>query len=361
MSLIGGNLEKKEIGLALGVSGTYKNTEIDKTTGHLRLTQIGVDSTENPIYAAEGSWTSDVINLGDIFNSYEKVFTTNTMNGSSSFAVLTRVSDNGANWSDWLPLAMDGTIQSDMKQYIQVRIDLFAGFVSDEFVIVKGDFEDNPFIKEYEGKSGAYVVPKLTSNTSSRIGFAYSETVFSPTYPAWRAFSQIDNSESYIALTGATSGFLGFFFNEKVRINKYKVRSMAGAYLNSMPKNWVIEGSLNTTDGINGTWIELDKRSNQSWSTNNTDKEYEFFNNKKYRAYRIKWTANNGHGSYTGIGALNFFQPSESALGLNRKYSFEMRLEPTWRESGSVFRKEIPRNKWVRIDKFDIRKKEGEN
>ncbi|MFJ5764241.1 hypothetical protein ACIP9C_02700 [Lysinibacillus sp. NPDC093210] len=356
MSLIGGNLEKKEIGLALSVSGTYKNTEIDKTTGHLRLTQIDVDSTENPIYAAEGSWTSDVINLGDIFNSYEKVFTTNTMNGLSSFAVLTRVSDNGANWSDWLPLAMDGTIQSDMKQYIQVRIDLFAGFVSDVFVIAKGDFEDNPYIKKHTNIVGDYVVPKLTSNTSSQTGLAFSETIYSTSFAAWKAFSGIDNSESYVTKSGVIEGFLGFYFNNEIRINKYKVRSMAGAYLSSMPKNWVLEGSLNTTDGINGTWIELDKRSNQSWSTNNTDKEYEFFNNIKYRSYRIKWTANNGHASYTGIGALNFYQSSESTLLLKRDYGFNMNIDSTRLESGSIHRQQITRSQWISIDRLDVKR-----
>lgn len=355
MSLIGGNLEKKEIGLALGLSGTYKNTEIDKITGQLRLTQIDMDSTNNPIYAAEGSWTSDVINLGDIFHSYEKIFTSNTMHGSSTFAVLTRVSDNGVNWSDWLAIEMDGTIQSDMKQFIQVRIDLFSGFVSDEFVIAKGDFETNPYVKESLLSNGDYVVPKLTSNTSSQMGLAFSETVYSTAYPAWKAFSGIDNSESYITKSGVLGGFLGFYFNNKIRINKYKIRSMAGSYLNSMPKNWVIEGSLNTTNGINGTWIELDKRSNQSWSTINTDKEYEFFNNIKYRAYRIKWTANNGHASYTGIGALNFHQSSESTLSLKRDYGFNMNIDSTRLETGSIHRQQITRSQWICIDRLEVK------
>ncbi len=357
MALIGGNLEKKEIGLALGVSGTYKNTEIDKTTGHLRLTQIDFDSNENPIYAAEGSWTSDVINLGDRFNRYEKIFTTNTTNGSSSFTVSTRVSANGVNWSDWLPIATDGTIQSAMKPYIQVRIHLLAGFVSDEFIIAKGDFKANPYVLESPSRVGNYIVPKLTSNTSSQMGFAFSETVYSSSYPAWKAFSGIDNSESYITKSGVLGGFLGFYFKNKIRINKYKIRSMAGAYLNSMPKSWVLEGSLNTTDGIDGTWLELDQRSNQSWSTNNTDKEYEFFNNKGYRSYRIKWNGNNGHSSYTGIGALNFFQPSESTISLKRDYNFDMNIDSTWLEAGSIHRQQISRSQWLSINRLDVKRK----
>lgn len=355
MSLIGGNLEKKEIGLALGVSGTYKNTEIDKTTGHLRLTQIDVDSTENPIYAAEGSWTSDVINLGDIFNSYEKVFTTNTMNGSSSFAVLTRVSDNGANWSDWLPLAMDGTIQSDMKQYIQVRIDLFAGFVSDEFVIVKGDFEDNEFVEKKIDKSGGFIVPKLTSNTSSSEGFAFASSIFSTSYSSWNAFDKTP-STYFSTVLGNTTGFLGFYFNSNKKITKYKITSPSGsAQLKYMPKSWILQASNDTSDGINGTWWDLNTQSNQTWNIVNTDKEFEFTNQKKYHAYRINWTENNGDLSYSGIGELDFFEEDTISLSLKRKYAFKKILDSTYSDFGSLHSVKINRDRWLRIDRLEVK------
>lgn len=147
MAIIGGNTEKKEIGLPIGVSGTHDNTKIDDTTGFLKLIESDVDANGNYVYVLEGSWTSDVVDLGDIFQDFEKVFVTNHNSGSSSFAVLTRVSDNGKTWSDWTPIALDGTIQSDTKQYIQVRIDLFAGFQTDSFLIDGLDFESNPFVK----------------------------------------------------------------------------------------------------------------------------------------------------------------------------------------------------------------------
>lgn len=147
MTIVGGNLERKEIGLPIGVSGTHNNTEIDLTTGYLRLAQVDTDGQGNPVYAEEGTWVSDVINLEDKFHDFEKVFASNIDNGTSSFAILTRVSDNNIDWSDWVAVGYDGAILSDTKQYIQVRVDLFAGFVTDVFIISNSDFEANEFVE----------------------------------------------------------------------------------------------------------------------------------------------------------------------------------------------------------------------
>ena len=147
MAIVGGNLQKKEIGLSIGISGTHRNTEIDEVTGHLRLAQVDVDGSGNPIYAEKGTWISKVINLEDKFLDFEKVVTTHITNGASSFTISTRTSDNSMDWSEWTAIAVDGTIQSDTKQYIQVKIDLFAGFVTDNFKISNSDFEINEFVE----------------------------------------------------------------------------------------------------------------------------------------------------------------------------------------------------------------------
>lgn len=147
MAIVGGNLERKEIGLSFGVSGTHRNTEIDEVTGLLRLAQVDVDGSGNPIYAEEGTWISKVINLEDKFLDFEKVVTTHTTNGASTFTISTRTSANSMDWSEWTAIAVDGTIQSDTKQYIQVKIDLFAGFVTDVFKISNSDFEINEFVE----------------------------------------------------------------------------------------------------------------------------------------------------------------------------------------------------------------------
>ncbi|MGN4125837.1 hypothetical protein ACMGD3_12620 [Lysinibacillus sphaericus] len=351
MALIGGNLEKKEIGLPIGVSGTHDNTEINKTTGFLQLVEVDVDGQGNPIYTEEGSWTSDVIDLGDVFQDFEKIFTTNTNNGASSFAVLTRVSDNGRDWSDWVAIAEDGAIQSDTKQYIQVKIDLFAGFVTDVFFISNSDFEENEFVTQKKLTDGGYKTPTLTSNTSSPLGFSFASSEYSTSYQAWKSFDKSDSGH-FTTANNVSLGFLGFRFNEAKRFMKYKIRSTDLATLTPMPKNWILQGSDNTTNGTDGTWKNLDFQTNQSWTSPSTNKEYSFVNNTKYYAYRIKWSENNGS-SMTSVGELDFYEEGTTSLQLKREYQHDMTLDSTWSNTGSLHRKKITRVDWVRIDKLN--------
>ncbi|MGE8033857.1 hypothetical protein [Lysinibacillus sp. NPDC093692] len=132
---------------------------------------------------------------------------------------MTRVSDNGVNWSDWIVIAEDGAIQSETKKYIQVRIDLFAGFVTDEFIISKSDFNTNEYIEEKESKTSKYIAPTLTSNTSSPLGFAFSSSVLSASYATWMAFDKVDSNYFYTA-NEVIDGFLGFYFKERRRVTK---------------------------------------------------------------------------------------------------------------------------------------------
>ncbi|AJK88688.1 MULTISPECIES: hypothetical protein [Lysinibacillus] len=356
MALIGGNTEKKKIGLSIGVSGTHDKTKINKDTGFLELVDIDVDGEGKPIYVEQGSWTSDVINLGDIFQDFEKVFTDSIVNGASSFAVLTRVSSNNYDWSDWVAIAEDGTIQSATKQFIQVRIDLFAGFVTDLFFIAKRDFNINEFLEEKEVKIGGYVVPKLTSNTSSSLGFAFSETEYSSSYSAWYAFDKANKAEGYLSRNGFLTGFVGFYFNNPVRVSKYKVRSAGGTsgQLSGMVKSWVLQGSLDTTNGTNGTWVNLDTQTNQSWTVGYQDKEYSISNKDTYKAYRLKFTENNGHASYTGLGELDFYGEGTTSLSLKRDYTYDKELDSTWSDTGSLHRKKITRSQWQRIDRLEV-------
>ncbi|MFJ7915866.1 MULTISPECIES: hypothetical protein [unclassified Lysinibacillus] len=355
MTVIGGNLEKKEIGLPIGVSGTHDRTEINKTTGFLQLLQVDTDGQGRPIFTEQGSWTSDVIDLGDTFKDFEKVFTTNTNNGASSFAVLTRVSSNNYDWSDWTAIAMDGTIQSDTKQFIQVRIDLFAGFVTDEFIISSSDFETNEFVEVKKVKEGSYIVPKLTSNTPTSEGFPFASSIFSSSYSVWNAFDK-STSTYFCTIASQTSGFLGFYFNSKKRVSKYKITSStSSSQISYMPKNWFLQGSDDTTDGVNGEWRDLDKQTNQIWTTTSEEKVYTLSSITKYHAYRIKWSDNNGHATYSGIGELDFYEEGTSSLSLKRDYQYDMTLDKTWSDTGSLHRKKVTLDDWVKIDRLEVK------
>ena len=356
MTTVGGILERKEIGLPIGVSGTHNNTEIDSVTGHLRLAQVDTDSSGNPIYAEAGTWISDVINLEDKFADFEKVFSSSLDKGSSSIAILTRVSDNNMDWSDWVAVGYDGTILSDTKQYIQIRIDLFAGFVTDVFLIANSDFEKNEFVEEKEVRAGSYITPTLTSNTSSPLGFAFASSE-APTYGAWRAFDKVNNNRFQTIDGQHLNGYIGFSFNvESFSIDKYMVRSSPTTALTYNVKDWTIEGSNNTTNGTDGTWDTLDAQVNQTWSSPNQDRVFDIPKTKPYKAFRLRWTANNGHGTQTMIGELDFFTPAKMALQLKRDYDFDMAQDATWSDTGSLHKKKITHDDWIRIDRLGLRK-----
>ena len=133
MASQGGIVEQKTIGLQIGLSGVHNKTEV--INGEVQLKPIPT-SFGGTAYAEEGSWTSDVVDIGDNFNSYGKLFTTHTDNSGSTISVLTRTSDDGIVFDGWNPIAVDGTIQSVKKRFIQVRVNFYAGFGDTAYSVV---------------------------------------------------------------------------------------------------------------------------------------------------------------------------------------------------------------------------------
>lgn len=353
MTTVGGILERKEIGLSIGVSGTHNNTEIDSVTGHLRLAQVDTDGSGNPIFAEEGTWISDVINLEDKFADFEKVFSSSLDKGSSSIAILTRVSDNNMDWSNWVAVGYDGAILSDTKQYIQIRIDLFAGFVTDLFLVANSDFEKNEFVEEKEIRAGGYITPTLTSNTSSPLGLAFSSSNAGGAYLAWKAFDNVGTSYMRTAV-GQQIGFVGFMFNEPISITKYSIGNAQGL-ANIMATSWILQASEDTTDGIDGKWLDLDIQTNQSWTTTETIREISVNNTNRFKAFRVLLSNPIVASDTTvGIGSVNFFTPAQTTLQLKRNYKFNMVQDSTWSETGSLHRKSITRDEWLRINRLEV-------
>ena len=353
MSIIGGNIETKEIGLSIGTTGTHHKTVYDSSLNSITLEQVTVDGSGNPVYADEGYWTSEVINLGDNFSDFEKLFTTHIDSGSSNIAVETRVSNDGLTWSDWIAVALDGAIQSETKRYIQVKISLFAGFITDNFNIDKNEYVDsNKYVETKTIVEGSYIIPQLTSNTSSNIGFAFAKSIYSTSYPVWRAFDKGLSAYSYYSLASdINDGYVGFYFSTKRRIYKYKITS--ANVLNASPKNFFLEASSDTSTGLNGTWEILDTQNISKWEALEV-KEFEINNSMKYQAYRIRWTSNNGSTMFTGLGELDFFESEETNLQLKREHSLDMTLDTSWTGEGSLHRKLISKDDWLRIDKLNV-------
>lgn len=346
-------IEQKPIGIPIGIDGSFSNTEFKD--GVLQIKESSLDPLE---YYPMGLWTSKITDIGDNFKEYGKIIVTSTNKNGSRVEISTRSSADGISFSIWQRTTEDGSILSPKNKFIQVRLALYAGATISNIDIANDEYtENNEFVENAVYQEGSYITPTLTSKTSSPLGFSFSSSSINASYDSWHAFDK-NNATYYCSVAGEKNGFLGFYFNKENKISKYKLTSSSGsAQISYMPKSWILQGSNDTTDGINGTWDDLDTRTNQIWSAVNTTKEFEFLTKKQYHAYRVKWSENNGNVSYTGMGELDFYESGITSLSLKRAYDFDMILDSTWSDTGSLHRKPVTRNEWLKIDKLKVVKK----
>ncbi|AEO93622.1 gp363 [Bacillus phage G] len=362
-----GVLETKEIGLPISTSGTHFNTEIDEVTNTLRLKKVDTDATGTVLYASEGYWISNVIDLGDKFADFDKIFTTNVNAGSSSFSIFTRVSDNSITWSDWVAIAVDSTIQSETKQYIQIKINLFAGYTDSVFLISSFKnandvnlFDNKNFIDTSNGlklkrnysfdmikdetwkdtgslhrmfitrsewlkidrlevknkpfiKANTDLVGILNADTSSNIKL-YSSTVYGSQFENWKAFNGINDGGVNCTLLSGTSGYLAIVFNTKQPLGKYRIGYADIQTNNAVPTDWILYGSNDTTNGVDGAWTIIDTVSNQAWTAGQKGfRDFEIENKYglvQYKAYRFSHSKNNGYSIYTAYSEIQLISPS---------------------------------------------------
>lgn len=342
-------VEQKPIGIPIGTDGTFSNTEFKNGA-----IQIKASSQEPLEYYPMGLWTSNIVNIGDSFKDFGKIILTVTNKNGSKVEISTRTSADGVSFSIWQKTTEDGSIMSPKNKFLQVRLTLYAGATISKIDITNDEYiENNEFVESVVYQNGKYITPTLTSNTSSPLGFAFASSE-APTYGAWRAFDKV-NSNRYQTIDGQhLNGYVGFAFNtESFSIEKYMVRSSPTTALTYNIKDWTIEGSNNTTNGTDGIWDTLDTQANQTWSSPNQDKIFNIPKTKPYKAFRLRWTANNGHTTQTMIGELDFFSAPVENIQLKRDYKFDMTQDSTWSDTGSLHRKDIIDNEWLKIDKLE--------
>ncbi|OME44712.1 hypothetical protein BSK59_33225 [Paenibacillus odorifer] len=261
-------------------------------------------------------------------NEWDKYIVSSTLNGTIKAG-----DDNVWNWNPTVSTWTSTTPPSNSAQRVargyNADINTHVGSVSSTVGVIRGfrptllidsQLLNNSFIlfngeykKWAEGtptieESFSLATPKMTSNTTPS-GRVFSDTVFSSAYDPWMVFNQVDDGEGYASGNGSGGkGFLGYQFPSAVVITKYVIRSMTGSnHLDKMPKDWSFEGSNDSTNGTDGTWVVLDSRTSQIWTTITTDKEYFISNPKSFITYRLRWTANNGVASYTDINELKMY------------------------------------------------------
>lgn len=136
MTIKGGVIETKELGLSVNLNGEYYNTEL--VDGKIRLK---LKSDSESIYESSGYWISQVINIGDNFKDFDKLVSQIDIDGDSEVVISTRSSIDGVDFNAWIPLDEDNQILSPKSRYAQIRIEIKAGLESDNTVVDKSEYD----------------------------------------------------------------------------------------------------------------------------------------------------------------------------------------------------------------------------
>lgn len=180
--------------------------------------------------------------------------------------------------------------------------------------------------------SGNISIPDITLNTKMRIamkrslpndltrpgGNVTANAVNSPNGEEIdKLVDDIVNSSGLSKyLTRSTTGWMQYQFDngEKYVVTKYSLTS-ANDYEGRDPRNWNLQGS---NDGA--SWINLDTRTNESFSSRWQKREFSFSNSVAYEYYRLDVTANNGE-PLLQIGEWELFE-SNIAPGPCEEFSY---------------------------------------
>ncbi|MGV6936041.1 hypothetical protein ACWA2B_11045 [Paenibacillus sp. CMM36] len=168
-----------EIGIPIDLSkGKYENTVYKD--GKLQLVELQKSDTGKIVYASSGSWQSDMIQIADKIKSFEKVVKNTIVSGTTStFKIYTQSSVDGVEWTPYVEVGTDGSIQSQTNTYARIKIQLFSSptenlsFTVDEF---NDDRYDNAYLntsQDYLEMKRKYTIDYVADPTWSEDGQLY--------------------------------------------------------------------------------------------------------------------------------------------------------------------------------------------
>ncbi|WP_311078327.1 hypothetical protein [Paenibacillus polymyxa] len=173
-----------EIGIPIDLSkGKYENT-IYKD-GKLQLIELQKSDTGKTVYASTGSWQSETIYIADKIKAFEKVAKNTVVNGTTStFKIYTQSSVDGIEWSPYVEVGTDGSVQSPTNTYARIKIELFSSptenlnFTVDEF---NDDRYTNDYLNtfnDYLEMKRKYTINYVADPTWSEDGQLYRATIY---------------------------------------------------------------------------------------------------------------------------------------------------------------------------------------
>lgn len=136
--------------------------------------------------------------------------------------------------------------------------------------------------------------PEMTSDTLPS-GLCFGSTKLAGR-EYFHAFDAEGSGSTWITDTVST-GIIGYIFASSIIINKYLIRP-DDFDVNRAARDWTLQGSNDTTTGLDGTWFTLDTQATiTDWAVGVT-KEFSFANTTSYLGYRINCTLNNGASAF---------------------------------------------------------------
>lgn len=147
-------------------------------------------------------------------------------------------------------------------------------------------------------------VPTMTSNTapSGKCFASHSSNNSAP----YHAFDKTSTEWISSTTPNEANKSIGYIFTKPVCIKRlYNKNSDDGTHI---IKTFILQGSNDTTNGIDGTWTDITTINNDKPSTRHGETTYNITNNEYYNAYRIFITKT---GYHTAVTELQFYGREE--------------------------------------------------
>lgn len=143
----------QDVGIIIDLTkGVHTNTVYDEDTNKIALKNTGTSYDEKKnIYATDGYWVSEIMDLVDKYTSLGNLALTTELNGAE-YTAYTRTSSDNITWDDYVKINSSGKMMSVPQRYIQIKIEIKGQDAEyqeplHDFTVEDIDkFEENEFI-----------------------------------------------------------------------------------------------------------------------------------------------------------------------------------------------------------------------
>lgn len=220
---------------------------------------------------------------------------------------------NDANWNASGNLIKELNFSDKFEILGDEHLGLYAGEYSwsNHLSLIKHEgkykrwLEESPAEPEVWSDDTINLVSKMTSNSSAgQLAFWTYKTDKPGAGIAFNVFDYAVGTETSGISRVGSSGIIGVIFSKEVTVARYEIE--AHNIPTYAPRIFTIEGSNDTTTGLDGTWTTIDSRTGIYFAAKEK-KSFELNMSSIFKALRLNIAATNH--SNTGFAELRFFPP----------------------------------------------------